>query len=107
MSQWYEDEQLWEAIDDLMKVTSKPLKEVLDLLYEHESTLHPLAKTILYGGLATLVSNYTKFRINKNPPSVSFEQSVKAVQNNPLMIRMFAQGIESSIDEKVEAMKNE
>ncbi len=105
--EWHEDEQLWAAIDELLKVTGRPLKEVLDLLYEYEVGLHPMVKTILYGGLATFVSQYTSFRVNQNPPNVSFGESLKAVQNNPLMAQMFAQGIENTIDEKVEGMKNE
>lgn len=104
---WHDDPHLWEAIDDLMRVANRPLKEVLDMVYEYESTLHPLAKAILYGGLATFVSNYGKLRNNTNPPNVSFAEAMKAVQNNPLMVQMFAQGIENTIDERVEGMKNE
>ena len=104
---WHYDPHLWEAIDDLMRVANRPLKEVLDMVYEYESTLHPLAKAILYGGLATFVSNYGKLRNNTNPPNVSFAEAMKAVQNNPLMVQMFAQGIENTIDERVEGMKNE
>ena len=104
---WHENPHLWEALDDLMRVTNRPLKELLDILYEYESTLHPLAKTVLYGGLATFVSNYGKLRNNTNPPNVSFAEAMKAVQNNPLMVQMFAQGIENTIDEKEEGMKNE
>ena len=104
---WHDDPHLWEAIDDLMRVANRPLKEVLDMVYEYESTLRPLAKAILYGGLATFVSNYGNLRNNTNPPNVSFAEAMKAVQNNPLMVQMFAQGIENTIDERVEGMKNE
>jgi len=104
---WSDDEELWKAIDECMRVSSQPLKEVLDRLYEYQEQVHPVAKTIIYGGLATFVSNYVKFRMNSNEPKISFGESLRAVQNHPLMIQMFSQGIENTIDEKVEGMKNE
>ena len=105
--EWHENTHLWESLDDLMRVANRPLKEVLDILYEYQSTLHPLARTVLYGGLATFASNYGKLRNNTNPPNVSFVEAMKAVQNNPLMVQMFSQAVENIIDEIVEGIKNE
>ena len=104
---WHENPHLWEAIDDCIRVSNKPLKDALDILYEYQDQIHPIAKTVIYGGLATFVSNYAKYRNNTNPPNVSFGEALKAVQSHPLMVQMFAQGIENTIDEKVEGMKNE
>ena len=102
---WNNDPRFWEALDELINTSWKPLKELLDVLNEYDEDLDLQTKAMLIGGIGTFTRVYAIRRSESNPAQLSFQSAFEAVNENQYVRALMKQTTEAIIDSKVEGMK--
>ena len=104
---WAENEELWEALDLLVSESWLPLKELLDIAFEHRDEFQMFSTALLFGGVGTFVRVYHECRSEANTPQQSFGEAMGAVQADRRMQAVFQQATNQVIDAQVERMGEE
>ena len=105
MTEWHEDEQVWDALDLAVEAVWLPLKDLLDLLHEHRDELEPQSSAFLFGGLGQFVRVYATRRGESNTPVQAYVDAMAAVQNDRRIQTVFQQAAEEAVDARVKEMK--
>lgn len=105
MQSWNNDPRFWDALDNLVNASWRPLKELLDVLQEYDENLDLQTRAMLIGGLGTFTRTYAIRRSESNGPEMSFESAVGAVHSNPFVQALMGQAAEAMVDSKVNALK--
>ena len=105
MQSWNNDPRFWDALDNLVNASWRPLKELLDVLQEYDESLDLQTRAMLIGGLGTFTRTYAIRRSESNGPEMSFESAVGAVHSNPFVQALMGQAAEAMVDAKVDALK--
>jgi len=105
MSDWKEDELLWEKLDDVMMNGYADMKSFLDTLSEYRAEIGAINSTLLFGGLGQFCVTYVESRTETNSPKHSLANAVEAVMKNPLVTRLMMSQVGGMIDKKVEEIK--
>tara|TARA_R110000823_G_scaffold274141_2_gene393099 strand:+ start:2873 stop:3187 length:315 start_codon:yes stop_codon:yes gene_type:complete len=102
---WEDNPLLWEKLDDFLINSAGDAKNFLDVLYEHESEIHPMLKGILFGGFGQLIMSYNVSRTELNEPNMSLALALEKVMSNPLFGQVMAANITNVIDKTVENLE--
>tara|TARA_R110002110_G_scaffold248989_4_gene465192 strand:+ start:5920 stop:6249 length:330 start_codon:yes stop_codon:yes gene_type:complete len=104
MPDWNDDPRFWDSLDNLVSVSWKPLKELIDILSETDDL--PLqTKALLMGGLGTFTRIYATRRSESNPPPMAFQSAVESVYSNQHVKALMGQAADAMVDSKIEVMK--
>tara|TARA_R110000824_G_scaffold141584_5_gene308238 strand:+ start:128 stop:442 length:315 start_codon:yes stop_codon:yes gene_type:complete len=102
---WEDNPLVWEKLDEYMINSAAELKELLDVLYEHDSEFHPMLKGLLFGGLGQLVMAYNVARTEANEPKLALALGIEKVMVNPIFGKAMAGNINNIIDNTVDKME--
>ena len=102
---WDKDPLLWEKIDALMINSSNDIKELLDILFEHDNELHPTFRAMMFGGVGQFFMTYNEARNETNTPELSLALSIEQVMKNPAFESIIKENIENTIDNTVKNME--
>jgi hypothetical protein len=106
MTKWNEDENMWFALDDLMKNVKDDLGNFLGLLAEHRDEIGLLGNAVLFGGIGKLVFSYLGFR-ETNEPEQSLALAFQKVYADRRVQNLMGHAVNQAIDGKVSQMRGE
>lgn len=104
---WNTDPNFWEALDKLVEASWLPLKELLDVVFEHKDTIGREPQAFLFGVIGNFVRVYYEMRAMTNPPQVSFNEGMQTVFSDRRVQELFQLGMQSAVDNKVSQMRGE
>ena len=102
---WDDDPIFWASLDDFVHLCWTPLKELLDVLYEHRDELAPHGQALLFGGLGKFIQIYHHSRAHGFDEVESFNEAVRAVQADTRVQSMVESAANQTVDLTVERMK--
>ena len=102
---WDEDANFWNAIDGFAHLSWIPLKELLDVLYEHRDEFGPQANAIIFGGVGKFIQTYIHARSAGASEVDAFNDGVRAIQRDPRVKRIIESSANLVIDTQVDKMK--
>ena len=101
-----DDEELWNKLDELMKVVRGPLDEFLACLYQYHDNIGLEGQAILFGGIGKIVMNYNHL-ISNHSPEESLAMSIQDSHRDRRVQQLMGISVETAIDEKVKKMKGD
>ena len=101
---WSDDERFWDALDEATSAAWLPLKEFLDVVFDHQDELPLISQALLFGILGGFVKEYVEARGELNDPPVALEMALSNVMNDRRVQSMMKGGIDQTIDNHVEGM---
>ena len=104
MSNWTDDPEVWDALDDLLLNAWPHTKEFLDIMHQHSSTIDAHWKGLLFGGLGQLMAAYNTAREEANAPRQAFALALEKTVANPQFAGMMQGMVNQSIDSGVAKM---
>lgn len=104
---WFEDEEIWERLDDLVEASWIPLKELLDKAHEYKGQYQPFSVALLFGGLGTFTRVYATCRSEANGPKEAFAEAMTAVQSDRRMQSVFQKATQDAVDAHVNRLGGE
>jgi hypothetical protein len=102
---WQEDPNFWIALDGFAHLSWIPLKELLDVLYEHRLEIAEQGNAMLFGGIGRFMQTYTTARRDGATEIEAFNAGVQAVQTDPRVKRLIEQSANQLVDGQVDRMK--
>lgn len=105
--EWFEDDEVWESLDDLMINLSPALLRMLKALENHEADMNFYMKALLFGGLGQFTVTYTRERGIMTNEIEAFDKAVASVASNPYVMQMMKQVVAGSVDNNVAKMVGE
>lgn len=106
MDKWNEDEDLWSALDDLMKNTRKDLDIFLAIMHRYNDQIGLLGNAVLFGGIGKLVMTYNRMRIHHNSEE-SLALAFQEMYNDRRVQNLMGHAVNTAIDGKVSQMVGE
>jgi hypothetical protein len=108
MSEWAQDDRIWDKIDILLHEMWLPLKDFLDIFHEYNHELNPQTQAIMFGGVGTLVMKYCELRNNDSShPESCLQEAIATVHNDKRVQQFMANAINIGIDTKIQQMKED
>jgi hypothetical protein len=102
---WQDDLLFWQSLDHFVEVAWLPLKELLDVLHEHEDEMDPPAKAFIFGGIGQFMRVYATRRSEANTPVQAFNDAMHTVHNDRRVQAVFAGAANQMVDSAVENLK--
>ena len=106
MTKWNEDENLWSALDDLMKNVKDDLEVFLVIMHRHNSELGLLGNAVLFGGIGKLVFKYNEFR-STHTSEESLALAFQEMYGDRRVQNLMGHAVNQAIDGKVSQMRGE
>lgn len=100
-----DDPRFWDALDELVNVSWRGVKEVVDVMNEHAETIPAPLQGLLIGGVGTFVRTYAIARSESNPPDLAFRHALECVNQDPRTQALVQQAANDAVDAKVAGMK--
>ena len=104
MSDWTDDPQVWESLDDLLLNAWPLTKEFLDNLHEHSGSIDPHWRGLLFGGLGQMMAAYNTARDEANEPRLAFAIALEKTVANPQFAGMMQGMLNQTIDSGIAKM---
>ena len=101
---WNEDENLWSALDDLMKNSVEELDVFLAILHRYKSQIGLLGNAVLFGGIGKLVFSYNEHR-RTHGSEESLALAFQAMYNDRRVQSLMGHAVNQAIDGKVSEMR--
>ncbi len=103
--EWYEDEAVWQALDDWILCMWNDFDILFTALRPYHNDFPLQTKAILFGGIGQFTATYVKMRNRGNDEITSYDLAMASVANNKLIEKLMSQVINTSIDNSVQNMK--
>lgn len=103
---WNEDENLWSALDDLMKNSVEELDVFLAILHRYHNQIGLLGNAVMFGGIGKLVFSYNKHR-KENDPEKSLALAFQEMYNDRRVQSLMGHAVNQAIDGKVSQMRGD
>ncbi len=104
--EWTDDPQVWDSLDDLLLNAWPATKEFLDALHQHQATIDPHWRGMLFGGLGQMLAAYNTAREESNEPRLAFAIALEVTVANPQFAGMMQGMVNQTIDSKVSQMED-
>ena len=106
-NEWVDDENIWEALDELVLAAGPPMKELLDQSYEYKEQFQPFSIALLFGGFGTFCKVYYECRAELNTSQQAFAEAMTAVQADRRMQAVFQKATNDAVDAGVKRMSGD
>ena len=103
--EWYENDEVWESLDDLVINMSPALLRLLKSVQGYEMSFY--IRALLFGGLGQFILTYAREREKMTNEIEAFDKAMASVAENQYIAHMMSQMIGSSVDNRVAQMVGE
>ena len=104
--EWYENDEVWKSLDDLMLNMWPALHRFFSELKVHQDELEPHTRAYLFGGIGQFAASYVEARNNGASEVESYDVGVNAVATNPMMQKLMQSMMNNMVDGAVSKMED-